>query len=316
MSTTGKEVTKESVLPHAETEWQKAPPGESSSFPLDAVNSAARIDAADPSEPPLCEKIAQLMKDDSRVGWPTTKPPYESLMHGWFFTSHEEVLLSLLDRERTNLIIELGTWLGKSADYFCRHASNAIIFCVDLWDNDVIEKDSHYISVNNKAILQRGPIYDMCLSNLWKYRYNGNTGVVPMKMDGCEALKILKTMNVDPDLVYIDASHHYDGVVKDVSTAIDLFPSAHIVGDDWEYPDVQRAVKDCSRKFGCRIYVEDNKCWTFSKEICERAIPERKRKRIEDERIERKKRDESASSGKLSFQELLARKRKASNTGL
>ena len=161
------------------------------------------------------------------------------------------------------MIIELGTWLGKSADYFCRNASNAVVFCVDLWDNQVIECDPHYAAVNNKDILRRGSIYDQCLSNLWKHKYDGKKGIIPMKMDGCEALQILKGMDVTPDLIYIDASHHYEGVMKDVSMAINLFPSAHIVGDDWEYPDVQRAVKDCARRFRLSIFVEDNKCWTY-----------------------------------------------------
>ena len=210
------------------------------------------------------------------------------------------------------MIIELGTWLGKSADYFCRN-TDAVVFCVDLWDNGVIERDSHYASVNNKDILRRGSIYDQCLSNLWKHKYDGKKGIIPMKMDGCEALQILKEMGVEPDLLYIDASHHYDGVMKDVSTAIDLFPSAHIVGDDWEYPDVQRAVKDCAQKYGLPIYVEDNKCWTYSKAMCEKAIPERKKKRVEAQRTAEKSRQEALSNGNLSLKELLAKKRKESN---
>ncbi len=203
--------------------------------------------------------------------------------------------------------------MGKSACYFCQNAPNAVVFCVDLWDNSVIEHDSHYAAVNNKDILRRGSIYDQCLSNLWKHKYDGSKGIIPMKMDGCEALHKLKEIGVMPDLIYIDASHHYDGVIRDLSTAIDLFPAAHIVGDDWEYPDVQRATIDCARKFGLSIYVEDNKCWTYSKAICEKVIPERKKMRIEAKKMAEKNREEAASNDKLSLKELLAKKRKASN---
>ncbi len=43
-----------------------------------------------------------------------------------------------------------------------------------------------------------------------------------------------------------------------------LFPGAAVVGDDWDYPDVQRAAKETARKFDLRIHAEQNKCWTFS----------------------------------------------------
>ena len=60
-----------------------------------------------------------------------------------------------------------------------------------------------------------------------------------MKMDGCASLKLLKEKGVIVDVIYIDASHHYDGVIRDITVALDLFPSAKLIGDDWDYPDVQ-----------------------------------------------------------------------------
>ena len=47
------------------------------------------------------EKVALLIEKDCRAGWPKTRPPFDTMVHGWFFASHEEVLLSLLDREKT-----------------------------------------------------------------------------------------------------------------------------------------------------------------------------------------------------------------------
>ncbi len=59
--------------------------------------------------PEMKEKVARLTNVDSRVGWPKTRPPFDIMVHGWFFTSHEEVLLSLLDREKTCKTPELHT---------------------------------------------------------------------------------------------------------------------------------------------------------------------------------------------------------------
>ena len=38
-----------------------------------------------------------------------------------------------------------------------------------------------------------------------------------MKMDGCEAMILLKSKDITPDIIYIDASHHYEGVIRDIT---------------------------------------------------------------------------------------------------
>ena len=60
------------------------------------------------------EKVALLTAKDSRTGWPKTRPPFDTMVHGWFFASHEEVLLSLLDREKTCKTSELDIYIIPS----------------------------------------------------------------------------------------------------------------------------------------------------------------------------------------------------------
>jgi hypothetical protein len=55
---------------------------------------------------------------------------------------------------------------------------------------------------------------------------------------------------LEPDLVYIDADHRYESVVKDLSTALDLFPRAIIVGDDFNWDEVRRAVETVTSQRG------------------------------------------------------------------
>lgn len=190
----------------------------------------------------------------------------------------------------------MGSWLGKSTTYFAKNAPNALIFAADLWDNAVIQADPHYNgSEENMAILRVGPLYDRFMSNLWEYLAdipnNRLTGVIPMKMDSFEALQILHRLNISPNLIYIDASHHYDGVYRDVDTCLTYFPNADIVGDDWDYPDVRRAVEDCAEKYNLKIHVNSNKCWTYSTEKIKNyaaiAAEEQRKKEEESKIIER-----------------------------
>ena len=78
---------------------------------VDIPTAAAKVEGEKAKERTYAaameEKVALLVKEDSRVGWPTTRPPFDTMVHGWFFSSHEEVLLSLLDREKTCKTAEL-----------------------------------------------------------------------------------------------------------------------------------------------------------------------------------------------------------------
>ena len=62
-------------------------------------------------------------------------------------------------------------------------------------------------------------------------------------MDSCEAMQLLHRISMLPDIVYVDACHHYEGAYRDVNTAMSMFPRAHIIGDDWDYDDVRKAAQ-------------------------------------------------------------------------
>ena len=210
-------------------------------------------------------------------------------------------------------VIELGTWLGKSATFFAGLCPNAIVFAVDLWDNDYLKTDLHYIqSGENLAILNNHPIYDQFLVNAWDKRCKGLdtldepvNGIVPMKMDSCVAMQLLHDHNILPDIIYVDACHHYEGAYRDINTAVTLFPQAHIIGDDWDYEGVRTAAQTIARERGFGICAHSNKCWTFSKSIAQKGL----KRKAEQERAEteaRKKEEEYANGLKsMSFSQLL-----------
>ena len=85
---------------------------------VDIPTAAAKVEGEKAEERTYAaameEKVALLVKEDSRVGWPTTRPPFDTMVHGWFFASHEEVLLSLLDREKTCKTSELDIYIIPS----------------------------------------------------------------------------------------------------------------------------------------------------------------------------------------------------------
>ena len=259
--------------------------------------------------------LTERIRTDNRIGFPKKQPPIPELNHGWLMDANKEVLHVLIKPEFSKLIllsehtislkmhndntciqhyilyleciIELGSWLGRSANFIASEAPNAMIFAVDLWDNSIFQHDEHYSKSSMFIeILSNGPILQQFMRNTWEARYPRSStpgsasasfpsGIVPMRMDSREALRMLKEIDFSPDLIYVDANHHYQPVLDDVSLCVELFPDALIVGDDWHYEEVQRAVKEVAVKHDKELYVHGSNCWTYSKRQCEEAFAPR-----------------------------------------
>lgn len=233
--------------------------------------------------------LNQFMSDP-RIGWPPFDESITPNLHGWFRRGNQETLEHLI-KPSFKCIVELGSWLGKSTTRILDLAPNALVFAVDLWENQYFIDDTHY----NKSdpvfsnILNGVSIYHQFLANTKQYKVRQEVdgsyrGLIPMRMNSTEALTLLFALGVQPDLIYIDASHHYDFVVADVTMCLKYFPGAMLVGDDWDNPDVKRAVEDVAAAFGLTdlLVVHRWTCWTFERDKMRSLIVaadlERKRK--------------------------------------
>jgi hypothetical protein len=133
--------------------------------------------------------------------------------------------------------------LGKSTKFLLDRTPNAAVFAIDIWNNEYFLTDRHFDKTSYifSSIINGVSIYDQFLINTKKYKAktllnkNDNTneyvGLIPCKLDSCAALPVLKDIGIKPDLIYIDASQHYDHVVADVTSCLELFPDAIITGN-------------------------------------------------------------------------------------
>lgn len=176
------------------------------------------------------------------VGFPEVKPAHPPFKHGWFLQTHINVFSQLIT-PKIKVIIEIGSWYGSSTKWLAeRSPSSAKIYAIDLWDDKFIIQDDHYTS-NKYDMLRDHPLYPTFLVNMWQYRDR----VVPLRMDAVAGLEHLKAQGVEPDIIYIDADHHYEAVKRDIEACMKLFPNAILVGDDYgQYEGVRQAVHECA----------------------------------------------------------------------
>ena len=91
-------------------------------------------------------------------------------------------------------------------------------------------------------------LYETFLAECWLLRDR----IVPLRCDTQEGLQEVARAGLTPEVVYIDADHRYDAVKADLETALDLFPAAQVAGDDFDWPEVRRAVEDVCRERGLK----------------------------------------------------------------
>lgn len=197
----------------------------------------------------LNPQIKQLVQ---AYPWPDQKPEVPGNSHGWCWPVHRKMFERLLN-PKTSIILELGTWLGKSTRLLLNMAPQATVICVDHWLGSINHRD------NKKLRTMLPTLYETFLVNLWDDRDR----VVPLRSTTVAALEEIHRRQIVPDLIYIDAGHEYQDVHADVSMSLRFFPTSVICGDDWNWEGVRQAVTEIAREYEKPFAVSDQRCWWF-----------------------------------------------------
>jgi predicted O-methyltransferase YrrM len=155
-------------------------------------------------------------------------------IEGWFKNECKYGLANLIYRAQPKVFIELGSWMGESAISIARAIpENGILYCVDTW----MGSKEH---ANDPKLLT---LYNQFLSNIVHTGLKNK--VVPIQMRTDEAITYFYMNNILADAIYIDASHEYEDVVKDIENYWPIVrPGGVLCGDDHDWPDVKKAVDE------------------------------------------------------------------------
>ena len=197
------------------------------------------------------DAAARLEEFLTCFAFPSQKPDVPVRNHGWFAEENQKIMTQIC-AQGIHLVVELGSWLGLSTRFLADLAPTGIIIAVDHWQGSV----EHLANPEYRAWLPT--LFETFLANCWDYRGR----IAPVRMRTAEGLRLIAAFGLTPDLIYIDASQEYESVYADLKTAIELFPSAAIVGDDWPWPPVQRAVTDVVDVLKLsRTICSEGQCW-------------------------------------------------------
>lgn len=178
---------------------------------------------------------------------------YEVDIQGW--NSDTPVFTELISELKPKLIIEVGTWKGASAIQMasiCRDFGlDTKVVCVDTWLGalefwtDKKDKD-RYLSLKLKNGYPQ--VYYQFLGNV--IYTNHQDRIIPFPQVSEIAARWFKQNNVKPDLIYIDASHDFNDVQRDLHAYNYLNKDAVIFGDDYNtWEGVRGGVDSAWRMF-------------------------------------------------------------------
>lgn len=180
--------------------------------------------------------------------------------HGWY--GNGAWIEKLMTQNKINTVIEVGSWLGCSTRHIASLLQpNGKLYAVDTWEGSI----EHHQNQEWNSMLPT--LYHQFLSNIVHAQLTDI--VIPMRMTSLSAAKVLQESLSAVDMVYIDAAHDTESVLKDLE-AYWVFIKKDIeilCGDDWGWETVRAAVHQFAQKYNLTIYADHN-FWFFKKEDC------------------------------------------------
>lgn len=152
------------------------------------------------------------------------------------------------------LLVEVGSWLGRSAIEACLFYTSQLgwreftLICVDTW----LGSTEHWLRPQSVAVLQPHngypQIYQQFLSQVALAGVSDY--VLPLPQTSANGAHLIEALQLQPDWVYLDASHYTSDVLLDMDLYWPLIrPGGVLFGDDWNWPSVRQAVQEY-----CEIY--------------------------------------------------------------
>jgi hypothetical protein len=189
----------------------------------------------------------------SSIGLRTVSPPLREGPFPSVVPRDNSVFGELVALLRPSLLIEFGSWEGASALAWCVAADEAemadsppLILCVDTWLGSVEHwmndyPDSEWSRERLNVVAGNPQVFDTFKNSVSVCGYEER--VLPFRTTTLVAAAALDRLEVRAQLIYVDAGHDTDSVLRDLRVADQLVTDEGvIVGDDWGWRTVRLAV--------------------------------------------------------------------------
>lgn len=188
-----------------------------------------------------------------------------SNIENWQYPDSITIFTKFIVEKKPSLIIELGSYLGWSAvtmASICKQNNiECKILCIDTWLGSVEHwRKDQCNSLNKYNYFSEGTstMYDAFCKNVISHGVEDY--IIPLPNTTDVIYKLLVHYNITSDLIYVDASHDYESVLKDLTSYYTLLnDGGYIFGDDVCWPDVNNAAIEFSKQTNKQLHYSPNK---------------------------------------------------------
>jgi hypothetical protein len=193
----------------------------------------------------MLTKLQKDKLDEISTPWPDKKPDIKPSRSKWFNLNHMKIFRELIMPFRDGgMYMELGTWTGAgSTNFVANEFPSMTMLCVDTFEG----------SEEHQRIAEYKPIAAKLWDHFCDNHFHNRGRLYPFQTDTITGMRRIAAAGIEPDVLYIDAAHDAQAVYDDIRVALECFPNAVILGDDYVPPGfghpgvregVQRAQKE------------------------------------------------------------------------
>lgn len=158
--------------------------------------------------------------------------------NGWMSENELAYIASLASKSK--LIVELGSWRGRSAVAWAENTSG-VVYCIDTWATN-----AYGITFpDDPSDLHQRPEW---LWNLFVHNTQGLANIFPVRSYTAPAARIFIERGLRPDVVFVDADHQRPGIQADLNAWLPLLADNGVIcGHDYSYegwPDVKQVIDE------------------------------------------------------------------------
>lgn len=179
---------------------------------------------------------------------------YYDKIQGWF-NFHDIYSFAANNFPDNSLFVEIGSWKGTSSVYMGvelinLNKKNTNFICIDTWGSN---DDGEYL---NESSVINNTLYCEFLNNIKPLQEEG-LNIKYIRESSHDAVNNFTDNTID--FLYIDGSHLYHNVKKDIELYFTKMKDNSIIaGHDWQCDDVRKAVEEY---FGKDKVILSNNSW-------------------------------------------------------
>ena len=158
--------------------------------------------------------------------------PEEEKGEDWFPVHNKAMISQVLPTLPPGAkVLEIGSWLGRSACYILEVNPNIELSCMDIWEDSNHPADLIKVEAEKK--------YRRFRSNLAKLGMLERINVI--RDNSRNVMNYFQEGTLDA--IYVDGSHEEEDVYHDVHNAYKLLKvGGHMLGDDWNWVSVSKGL--------------------------------------------------------------------------